>query len=184
MSKQFRFYLLPGDVHSIISELKANIGVRLLDQVSDSSQPREIEDPIRSGIRPLGSNVKSVFCYLAPTIGEIKMAYYPKREKWLIQDESEVIEFSGCDYDGKALVIGRFYFQTDMLIGNSIWRKKSEFLTWGDQVFRFVKKRLTYSPKMMAYVGSAAAKWRREGGRFASGIYPNGVGLVYETDEE
>lgn len=107
------------------------------------------------------------------------MAYFTTpRERWLVQIESEAIEFSGCDFDGELLLIGRFYFQTDLLIGDAIWPKRPEFLKWGDRVFGFVKRRLTYSPSMMAYLGPAAAKWWKEGGQFASGIY--GQRVVYE----
>lgn len=167
MSKQLRFYLLPEDIRQIVAELKANFGARVLDEASQTSQPCEIEDPVRPGIGPLSSEVTSVRCYLAPRGSEIKMNYYLKRNEWVIQPESEAIEFSGCDYNGKALVIGRFYFQTDLLMGDSIWRKRSEFLAWADSVFRFVKKRLTYSQKMMAYVADGAAMWRKAGGKFA-----------------
>jgi hypothetical protein len=94
----------------------------------------------------------------------IVMRYRPKQQQWGVATESEVIEFSGCDYDGATLRIGRFYFQTDQLIGDSIWKKRDEFLKWGDRVFRRTKRLLEYSNALDAYFGEDAAAWQRAGG--------------------
>lgn len=92
----------------------------------------------------------------------------PKRQLWTVNESSEVIQFSGCDYHGDVLEIGRFYFQTDMLMGEAIWRKRPEFLDWADKVFRTTKRLLYRSKAIDAYVGDDALRWQRNGGRFAA----------------
>jgi hypothetical protein len=170
MSKQFRFYLLPSDIEHVVAELRAQFDVRIIETVSDVTSPIEIDSPIRrskSIKRPQGFS--SVYCYLIPCTGaEIKMWYMTERKMWCVKDCSEVIQFAGCEYDGAVLEIGRFYYQTDMLIGDSIWPKRREFIEWADKVFRTTKRMLARSAALNAYVGPAAAKWEKEGGQFVS----------------
>jgi hypothetical protein len=87
--------------------------------------------------------------------------------RWDIGADSEVIEFSGCEFDGRVLLRGRFYFQTDLLMDGTIAPKRAAFLNWADKVFRLTKKSLTRSKTIDAYVGEHAEKWGHEGGRFA-----------------
>jgi hypothetical protein len=94
------------------------------------------------------------------------MRFIPTQSYWLVEDQLELIEFSGCDYDGTTLVVGRFYFQPDMLIGDTIWPKREEFIEWADRIFRYTKKLLIRSKDLDAYVGEDAYKWWQEGGTF------------------
>jgi hypothetical protein len=107
---------------------------------------------------------------MPPAGAGIRMWYMKEREMWGIEDCSKVIQFSGCEYDGTILEVGRCYFQTDMLIGDSIWPKRIEFVEWADKVFRATKRMLTRSKSLDAYVGADAAKWEKDGGRFESFI--------------
>jgi hypothetical protein len=163
-------YLLPTDIGHVVTELRTQFDVRIIDTVSNVTSPTEIDSPIRkfaSDQRPKGFS--SVYRYLMPPAGaDIKMWYMQERKVWGIKDCSEVIEFSGFEYDGTVLVAGRFYFQTDMLIGDSIWPKRSEFIDWADKVFRATKKMLTRSKTLDAYVGADAATWEKNGGQFKS----------------
>jgi hypothetical protein len=94
------------------------------------------------------------------------MSYITTQSYWLIDQSSEAIEFSGCDYDGITLHIGRFYFQNDMLIQQTIWKKRKEFTDWADKVFGAVKKCLPYSKPLDAYIGHDAEIWKNVGGKF------------------
>jgi hypothetical protein len=90
----------------------------------------------------------------------------------LVKEEpSELIEFSGCDYDGETLLIGRFYFHTNFLLGGTIWPKRDVFIKSAGSIFRAAKKKLSYSETLDAYVGPHAEEWRKNGGRFLSGIW-------------
>lgn len=102
------------------------------------------------------------------------MSFYPTRSEWLVQTESEVIEFSGCAFDGNLLRCGRFHFQNDLLVGDMIVPKRKEFLDWADRVFRVSKKLLRRSKTLDAYVGKEADAWREAGGRFIWMIKANG----------
>ena len=89
-------------------------------------------------------------------------------------DDSEFVEFSGCDYDGSTLRVGRFYFQNDFLLDDTIWPKRTEFLRWADRLFRQAKKQLQWSPNIQAYIGADAERFRRDGNRFVWHIRSDG----------
>jgi hypothetical protein len=166
MSRQFRFYLLPSDIERVVAELRARFGVKVIEADSPKISPVEIDSPVRAA--SLG-DATSIYCYLMPPAGaDIKTWYMVKRQLWAVDISSEVIQFSGCDYDGNVLLIGRFYFQTDFLDGDSIWRKRPEFLAWAGKIFRWTKKFLHWSKELQAYVGEDAMRWKQNGGRFDS----------------
>lgn len=174
MSKQFRVYLLPSDIEDIFAVLRAKIGVKIIPEVSQTMEILELDTPLRDYSTEFTvENATSVRCYLAPpSNANLQFNYYPKQTRWQICDESEAIEFSGCDYDGSVLLIGRFYYQNDFLLKDTIWKKRSEFITWADRIFGTTKRLLKRSPAMNAYVGDNAAKWLKTGGRFASAVGP------------
>jgi hypothetical protein len=103
------------------------------------------------------------------------------RSLWIIDTDSEVIEFRGCEFDGDVLVRGRFYFQTDVVVDGLIVPKRKDFLVWADKVFRLAKKSLVRSKALDAYVGECAERWRRKGGRFAWAVN-NVRGPIYESE--
>ncbi|HEX5235010.1 MAG TPA: hypothetical protein VFW25_06725 [Silvibacterium sp.] len=172
MGRQFRFYILPSDAEALISELRLHSGLKLIQETSPTFTPIEVASPVQNAPRFFGvfglRDASSVRCYLASAnSAEIKMLYYPTRSEWLVQEESEVIEFSGCEYDGDGLLqIGRMYFQSDVLIGDTVWRKRKEFTDWASKIFRTAKKSMRYSESLQAYVGREADNWQKNGGRF------------------
>jgi hypothetical protein len=166
MSRQFRFFLLPSDIESLVAELRTRVGVRVIAKASPTAKIVEIDTPVQNRLIRLQA-ATSVQCYLArDNDADIRMSFYPTRSEWLIQTESEVVEFSGCDFDGKLLTNGRFYFQNDFLAGDMIAPKRKEFLDWADRVFRISKKFLRRSKTLDAYVGKEADRWKEAGGRF------------------
>jgi hypothetical protein len=103
------------------------------------------------------------------------MRYIPQQSYWIVQSEgAEGIEFSGCGYDGRTLIEGRFYFQNNMLINDTIWPERMEFIRWADKVFRMIKKQLRWEKELAAYIGKNAEEFRENGGRFASRLRPDG----------
>jgi len=168
MSKQCRFYLLPSDIERLLAELRSRTGFRLIAAKSPALRPTELESPFSEYVfQPTKTKFLHVNCYLSPpSEAEIKMHYLPKQAQWAVSESSEVVEFSGCDYDGKTLSIGRFYFQNDQLNGEALWLKREEFLQWADRLLQTTKKLLVYSKTLYAYVGKDAAAWERNGGRF------------------
>ncbi len=168
MSRQFRFFLLPDEVDAFTNDLRNRVEIQMFQNTSPSPEPVAASTPVMRWTRPKdGAEVATAYCLLAPVAATIKVNYYPTRSKWLVDEEkSEVIQFCGCDFDGETLHVGRFYAQTDMLIGDTIWPKQEPFLQWVDRVYRAAKKSLKYSKELEAYLGPAADEWRRQGGKF------------------
>lgn len=163
VNRQFYFYLLPADVTELLDTLKTRLGVRLLQSSSATASAVDLESPnlSLSGIR--GNHID---CYITRTDMDVRMRYVSTRAVCLVADESEVVQFSGCEFDGQLLVRGRFYFQTDVLTGGTIVPKKKEFIDWANRLFRLAKNNLRYSRSLHAYVGQHADKWKGDGGRF------------------
>jgi hypothetical protein len=176
MSRQFRFYLLPSDIETLIAELRVRVGVKIIQTPSLSLNPIELDSPIsnRSGHFRTTDSVSVWCCLTALSDADIRMRFIPTHSHWIVESRSEVIEFSGCDFNGKFLLIGRLYFQDDMLIDDMICPKRKEFVKWADQVFRATKKILRYSKALDAYLGEKAEEWQQIGGRFASGFRLDG----------
>lgn len=178
MSKQFQLYLTPSDAVALVEELRSRFGARVLSKKSSTSDPVEMGSPILHESIFEASGATSIYCYLAPANGRIIANYYPTLRLWLTQTSSEAIEFHGCDFDGKTLLIGRLYFQTDDLVDGRIVKKRAEFLQWADRVFRYTKKALKRDRELGplgAYVGKDALLFRDSGGRFAESIEAAGV---------
>jgi hypothetical protein len=181
MSRQFGIYLLPSDVDFLVAELGNQLDVKVIRATAPNTMPVEVFPSSSAGIALDGEDVATVRYLVPPDRAEILMRYIEIYSHWSVQIESEVIEFSGCKFDGKTLVRGRFYFQNDRLIGDRIVPKRQEFLDWADQVFRIAKKVLRRSKSLDAYVGPEAEKWRAAGGRFVELMIP-GREPVYAED--
>ena len=168
MSKQCRFFLLPSDVERLLAELRSQVGLKLISRRSLVLKPTELESPFSEYVsQATKTKFTHVNCYLAPpTEAEIKMHHLTKQAQWAVSESSEVVEFSGCDYDGNTLHVGRLYFQNDQILGDAIWPKRDEFLHWADRLLQTTKKLLERSKTLNAYVGKDAAEWERSGGRF------------------
>lgn len=181
MSKQFQLFLAVSDAVALVEELRARFGARVLSEKSSTSEPVELESPIRQESIFRAGGATSIRCYLAPANGRIITSHYDKLRLWLIETSSEAIEFSGCDFDGKTLLVGRFYFQTDELVEGGIVKKRAAFLEWADSIFRYTKKVLKRDRELMeplgAYVGKEALIFRESGGRFAESMEAAGVGV-------
>lgn len=171
MSKQFDVYVLPSDANSLVEGIYARFGLRILRKYSPTRVSVEISSPVQTSsnwLKAAGST--SIECYLAPMDGRIQSFYCEQPDHWVIDSNSEVIEFSGCDFDGWTLLVGRFYFET-AFVQNGSWVKKREgFVKWADAVFRYSKRLLHREKQMDAYIGKEAAGFRQTGGVFARSI--------------
>lgn len=171
MSRQFRFYLLPPQIDELISELKERVGLTLIASRSPTREPTKLNsvfETIAEGTS--AQRITYVHCYLVPPFeAPLSTEYAPRMNDWYTEDNrSEVIQFSGCKYNGKELHIGRFYFQTDYLneARDALVPHRDPFLKWGDQIFRTAKRCMKYSPDLAAYVDKEAELWRQQGGSF------------------
>ncbi len=174
MSRQFRIYALPSDVEALVAELRIKVGLKIIQDNAPMARPVVLDSPIRKKSPLIGtdSSVRAD-CYIIPASGaDIRMSYFPTQSHWLVAEPSEIIAFRGCDYNGKILVCGRFYYQNDMLIEDAIFPKRQEFIEWADRIFATTKRFLRRSKTLDAYVGEDAEKWRGFGGRFVSMLIP------------
>ena len=110
MSKQFRVFLLPSDAAALLAMLDSSVGIKIYDDLSPTSAPSEIplstlEEKLASSERP------SKMCLASREDARISSNCYATRDLWIIDDQSECIEFSTCKLIGSILVAGRFYFQ-------------------------------------------------------------------------
>jgi hypothetical protein len=181
MSKQFYVYLLPADVESLVRTLRSRLDVSLIQPWSLGPCPVKLESPICKNALMLKEGAVRVDCFITANDADIKMRFVPALSRWVVESESEVIEFHGCEFDGKVLVRGRLYFQADFLLQDMVAAKRKEFVTWADKVFRLAKKSLGRSKTLDAYVGLNAEKWRQESGRFAW-IVTQERGPIYEGE--
>jgi len=182
MSRQFYLYLMPEDVESLVHTLRSQLGVSFVRPWSRRPYPVPLESPICTDALMLKKGAVRVSCYITPSKdADIRMRFIRAQSRWNVEIESEAIEFQGCEFDGKVLVRGRFYFQNDILVDGAIVPKRRDFLIWVDKVFRLAKKSLHRSKVLDAYVGEYAEKWRLEGGRFAWTANSQ-RGPIYETD--
>src|SRR6185437_5668416 len=173
MSRQFRFYLLPPQIEELVSALKGEFDFRIIATRSQTREPTELDSVLqaieRNGSGPSSSHVN---CYLVPFFESPPLTKYaPRMKDWFIEDaRSEVIQLSGCDYDGDKLRIGRFYFQANY-VNNAMTElipHRQVFLKWGEKLFRAAKHQLHYSRDLEAYTDEESELWRQRGGQFVA----------------
>ncbi|MGC1298889.1 MAG: hypothetical protein WA869_28020 [Alloacidobacterium sp.] len=118
MSRQFRFYLLRPQIEELISALKEQVGLRLIATRSQTQKPTELNSVFETLIDSTsGQQTVHVHCYLVPPFeAPLSTVYTPRMNDWFTEsDRSEVIQFSGCEYNGKKLHIGPFLFPNELL---------------------------------------------------------------------
>jgi hypothetical protein len=165
MGKQFQVYLLPSDADQLVERLRHELGLTLF--ASRSSRPEPVEGA--SSVR-IVSGLARVDCLLAPDLlVPIKLDYVEKQRYWSINTLfSEVVEFSGCHFDGKTLKRGRFFYDRGFYSAERWQEKSPDFLAWAEKLFRTTKKSLKRVSTLDAYVGEDAELWRSGGGVFTS----------------
>lgn len=168
MSRQFDVFILPSDANSLVEGIRSRFGLQVSRRYSRSLLEQvEITSPVLVDSLWLKSTgATSIECCLTPLGGRIERRYYEKPNHWVVDSYSEMMEFSGCDFDGWTLMVGRFYYET-AFVRNLEWVKKGPgFLKWADAVFRYTKKTLRRDKQLDAYVGKDADAFRQAGGVF------------------
>lgn len=165
MGRQFQVYLLPPDVARLLETMRKKVGLRLLSNRSLAPEPAEIQSPVQTEL-----GITRADCLLVPNLSvPIKLNHVEKQGHWIIDTlHSEVIEFSGCHFDGKTLKRGRLFYDAGFYKADRWQDKSSRFLNWAETLFRAVKKSLRRVPNLDAYVGEGAEHWRSAGGAFVS----------------
>jgi len=168
MGRQFRFYILPAEANALIERLRSRFGAKLFVDNSPKYELFEVDLPYRErsdgGLESINGSNRY---YLAASPKQILRRYCAKPNWWIIDSDSEGIEFSCCEFDGNVLRTGRFWHWTNFVRDMQFVPKSREFLTWSEAVYRDTKKFLRYDPALYAYVGKQAVKFRESGGRFA-----------------
>jgi hypothetical protein len=101
MGRQFRLYLLPVDVDGLLTDLKREHGLRIVAPTSTNAEYVEVPSATINYTQIAAVGMFSFGQYLlAPTAqARIPMRYNERQEKWHVDfEQSEVIEFSTCDY--------------------------------------------------------------------------------------
>jgi hypothetical protein len=169
MSRQFQIYVLPTDIDRLFEALNKEVGLQVISPTSNSMEPEQALPVVHGSLLAGNSASSSVDCRIGSLAsGGIHMLYSAEQNIWRVDDESEIISVSGCDFDGQTLVRGRFYYQDDFLSGNRLEPKSPEFLCWAEEIFRRAKRHLHRSKELDAYIGEDAERWRLGGGKFAS----------------
>jgi len=172
MGRQFRIYVLPADVDALVDDLQRSTGARFFLDKSQTAEPREVSaDTVSRSAQVHDGLMGYERCYLASREGAPPaMRHIATQGYWLVDTDSESIEFDGCRYGDDLLIEGRFYYQTDLLTlaGDAIVPKSDDFVRWAERVFRRAKKMLTWDAEVQAYVGDEAARWAQSGGRFST----------------
>jgi hypothetical protein len=172
MARQLRFYLRPSDVGRLLDDLKQNSSTQLFLAKSPTSEPLEVDSNTLDRCHACLAGLRCYDqCYLSRD-ARIATWFVEKQGYWLIDTESEVIEFSGCNFSDLVLVEGRFSYQIDRLSPrrDAIVPKTPEFVKWAEKVFRRSKKHLIWDKELEAYLGADAAQWRGRGLRFTQGF--------------
>jgi hypothetical protein len=159
----------------LVEQLQKRFEARLLLDYSPSFELFEINSPFGGDeageLESLSSHTRY---YLAPPFGHIDRRYCPKPDWWVIDSDSEGIEFSDCIKNDNTLLIGRFWYQPNVVRDSRFVSKSDQFLKWAEAVYRHSKKALTYDPKIYTYVGKGAMGFREGGGQFAHFIRSDG----------
>ena len=173
MSKQIYIYALPTDIERLIYILKTEVGLSIISSVSTKPEPKWVTSPMQDGSVLQSNSSVSASCCLVPNgLADIRMKHISYQTKWHVEEESEIIRVSGFDYDGKILVRGRLYCQTDALAGIEIVKKRADFIRWTDRIFRKTKQHLQLSKQYGSYMGYDAMVWKEGGGKLASLAFP------------
>jgi len=175
MGRQVRFYVLPSDANALVDRLRSRLGTKVLVDYSPEYELFEVEAPYRETssetLEPVGTSNRF---YLATEPSRLFRKFYPKPNWWVVDSDSEGIEFEGCTFDGITLFEGRLWYRIDFVRDLQLVSKGVDFLKWAEAVYRCAKQFLRYVRGIDAYVGEDAFRFYQNGGKFDSSISPGG----------
>lgn len=172
MGHQSTFYLTPKDKADLEQRLRERTDFIILLWESPTSSPRVVDSLNFSEEGEPGYH-KSLA--RPEDLDKIVTRHVPEQGYWTLQEnDSPVVEFSGCFFDGKILRAGRVYYVDKFWTPDRGWEEKSEaFRKWARMVHTTIKKSLKRrDSKYVEYIGADAQAWVDAGGQLVSGNQP------------
>ncbi len=165
MGRQVGFYATVEDFGLLEPLLCAVHPFLTLHSWSPSSSPR-VSATLLTAILEAPLSCMSLYLTREGDLNLVKMKHFPTRLEWHVDDStSPVIQCVGPSIirDG-FMSSGRLYYQTGFYDSKGRWiGHSSEFLKWGEALFRRVKRCFSERVDSM-YVGPFARKWADETG--------------------
>ena len=166
MAHQFKIVALPEDMNNLSQVLKEKMAVVFVDEEAPGNELQEVGD---LAIAKMGISNLKVFLTTPELVGEVKLRISGRKIPVVDSLRSNVIEMSRCFHEVGFLRAGRLYYESGYYDAAGDWRAKpDEFLRWANALFVVMKKTFPRDVELNAYVGPAAAKWRKISGNTIS----------------
>jgi len=165
MGHQSSFFLTPKDTADLDRRLREKTEFIVLLWESPTASPRIVDSLNFSEEGDPGLNK---FLARPEDLDKIVTHYVDTQGYWTLEgDNSPVVEFSGCFFDGKILREGRVYYVDKSWTRDGGWVDKSEaFRKWAKMVHTTIKKSLKRrASKYVEYIGADAQAWVDAGGQ-------------------
>lgn len=156
MGKQVNFYMLPEDQLEFEQWLKARGDVCFIKQPLKTSELEIISTLV---VPEMGKTWLDVYLARHTDLEDILVTYVSDQKYWLVDNnQSPVIEFGRCYYDGNILGRGRLYIQTGFY-GDEEQEKEKQFINWADKILKWIRTHYNRDSKTGYYIGPHAKKW-------------------------
>ena len=180
IGKQVRFYMLPNDEQLFLQFLIEKLSCSFWGRSSATPKPHILGDKIGSATEH--PELRSVLIWnaafpldkqdirkaLMKKYDAEKYAYIETGEvRYFIESsDAPVIEFSRSFIrDDGRLAKGRIWAGMYRLEGEALIRKEAAFVSWYDQVARWLRRHLKRFEGVDEYLGPAALEWHQAGGK-------------------
>jgi hypothetical protein len=169
MGKQVNFWMLPEDESIFMQYLRERKNIVLLKPISSRLEVEMIEfDLILPSTEPTlliwDKTIPIKDENIVPPKRLINSGKYDYYE--IDRFDAPVIEYSRSLLTReKGLLRGRIWAEMYLFKGQERIYKGSEFEDFYNTIARWLRRNLTRIKELYAYMGSAALKWYREGGR-------------------
>jgi hypothetical protein len=154
MGRQINFYMAPEDHFEFVSYLSSDATILMVTDRSSDHVPKIIRTPERE----LASNAYSKKILLrAQDLAVIRMRQVSDAD-WRVDTlRSPVVEFSPCRMAGGVIQRGRLFFDPAFFAANGQLSKKDpHFIRWAHAQIEWIRRHLTYTPALGAYIGQKA----------------------------
>ncbi|MBV8731721.1 MAG: hypothetical protein JO336_18090 [Acidobacteriia bacterium] len=160
MGKQIQLYLIPEDIALFEEKLRSN-DIAIIRRYSLDPRPVISDTIVVKATETVGADG---FLVRHGDIGDVGLQYVPERAHWVVDGlRSPVIEFFGCNFDGKTLKRGRLFYETGFYeISGLRVEKPKTFQNWAMDVFKLARKMFMKDEKLGAYIGENTSQWQSE----------------------
>lgn len=160
MGRQVNFFMTPPDEVAVLERLRRHGTFDLWRERAPKPEAMQVRD----SSEPTAMSM----LFISPTFSKERILFpYVKEVQMYVMDatDSEVVEFSPCEFVNNELRNGRFWF--DPLTWDK--KKKSpDFIKWADKVLALTKRHCHYGDGL--YVGPHALDSFRNG-QLSMGVY-------------